>query len=734
MEDIGLYQITETYNLTLSCEELGFFPPPIERTDYWTYDNSNPNVVLFQIDDMWIDSYIYNVFPNDTFDIIDIQPTNRPGQTSDIYIKAFRDIAAGETIQASVDVYAIWHKNSSISSIGNIGDTVSGLADIYNLRLLTSQQFKEVLECAELKYILVQVILHPDLTDIEEIELNRMIELARAGKRIVIQLWFGPARQYNWSYCSYPNIAMQQEVREYLFENIDKTIDKIGHENIYGVHLLEEDSQYGVDIDQPGYWWKNKGWVYSGYEDGYPSNNSANLGKLYGGQTAWNCQVPNINQYNSFFKAETNLDMNNLASDDLSYPVLDRWMAKRLWAGAHRKFLQHIKEKYPNIKRFIWGHQSYDENCTAIDALSDIVDGVIVNPYDDTLGMHHWFSGIRELLPKSEFLVILKDSLDTELKDIRVATAYLNGASAIGFFDTLAKQETWQTSQNIWKKISELPILRATQPKVLIINNNTFSGPSTGKKMLPFFKLPTVIYTRDAAGINLSQYKIIVLHYGNSFRNDLSLLNYNMTGYGPDDNQLKNWVKSGGILVVTSPNFLEDNQFFISKEPIAWIEITDKGNDTEPGNFCCYFNIANKYNIKQCYYDMVAWQNQIVWGDGISHDNLPIGGVTEYGSGLIVILPIFHNDNVLLDKQISDEYKVQCYKDMAYYIADVIRGVAMFHDPTGLWANEIVSQSEPFGLLLDDENNDIKVKVIFDIFNQDFSCNIYKGGNLILGK
>lgn len=731
MEESGLYKIQENYTLTLSSEELGD-SFNFQQTNYWIYSNSGPNVAFFQIDDMYVDNYSWTAFPSDTFGIEDVFPhIGRPGQTGYFQIKILRDINAGEAIQLSIEGNAKWHKSSSVSSIGNIGDTLSGLVLIYNLRQLTSQQFNAILGCTELKYVLTQVILDPYLYYLDEVVLNRMSELAKAGKRLVIQLWFGSGMYYNWSYCGYPNIAMQQEVRDYLFGVIDTTIDAIGPWNIYGVHLLEEDGHFGVDIDKPGYWWYNRGWVYSGEEDGDPYNNYTNLIELYGGKSTWSSKVPNINQYNNLFKSETNLDMNKQYMDPLANKVLDRWMARRLWAGAHREFFQHIVKKYPNIKRFIWGNLAYEWNGTAIDALSDLVDGVIANPYTNTLCMHHWFSGIRKLLPKAELLALLEDSTDTSKKDIRTATAYLNGASAIGFFGTI-KNKTWETSLDIWKKISVLPVLRNTQPKILIVSYNTDSGYSTSKQMLQFFRLPTAMHTRDASDINLSQYKIIIIHNSTSFRNDLSLLYYNMTGYGPDDKELKNWVKSGGILVITSATFLKDNSFFISEENIAWTENQDISNELQPVTFCCSSDIASKYNIGICY-TLLARVRKLSWGSDIIYDELPIGGVAEYGLGRIVILPIFHNDTVLLNEQVPDEYRNQCIKNMTNYIADVVRGVAMIRDSSGLLANEIISQSEPFGLLLNNMENNIEVKTVFDILSQNFSCKIMKSGDCILG-
>lgn len=618
---------------------------------------------------------------------------------------------------------------------GNVSETkLSGLVYVNDLHLLKKEMFYRIRDCSELKYILTQVILYPGIFNQSLLERDRIVELAHAGKRVVIQIWFGPGLYYNWSYCSYPNIVMRQSVRDYLFPVIDSVITQIGPEHIYAIHLLEEDGHFGVDIDEPGDWRLNKGAVRSGKEDNNPYTNFVSLRKLYGGHSDWCYRVPNVAQYNSVFKAETGLDMDSLPNDPLAYPVLDRWMARRLWAGAHRVFLQHIKKKYPTIKCFIWAGLAYPWNGNAMDALRDIVDGYVADPYTDTLPTHHSLSGARVLLPEAESLILLYDSHNPAEKYLRAATAYVNGATAIGFFETgsraILDQELWDSSVDIWKKISVLPVVRSAKPKVLIVSGNTDNGYSTSKRMLPFFRFPAALPERDAAGVNLSDYKIIVLHNCVSFRNDLALSRYNMTGYGPDDRELKNWVASGGLLVLTSPDFSIDSQFFVAEEHIVWTSNKWTPARDQPVTFTCKPHIASKYGIKSRY-TLLAGVRQFSWGRGVSYDIFPIGGVTKYGKGRIVFLPIFHRDPVLINESTTDEYRNRWQIEMANYIADVVRGVAMVHDSSGLLAREITLPGESFGLTYEDESQ--SVKTVFDKFDQAFTSSIRLSGKLILG-
>ncbi len=520
---------------------------------------------------------------------------------------------------------------------------------------------------------------------------------------------------------------------DYVFEAIDKSIDQIGAEYIYGMHLLEEDGHFAVDIDEPGNWWQNKGEVRSGKEDGNPYTNFNNLRKLYGGNSDWCEDVPNVAQYYREFNKETGLNMHYLPDDPLAYPILDRWMARRLWAGAHWEFFKHLKGKYPTIKHFIWGNIAATWNGTDIGYLKDEIDGVITNPYVDTLAIHHSLSGLKAMLPDAEHLILLMGSSDLAMKHIRTATAYLNGASGIGFFESATgDQELWDASVKIWKSLSRLPVLKKAESKVLIVTGNTDNGSSTSKKMLPFFRTPTVLTMRDATRVDLNNYKVVVLHYCESFQNDVALSKYKMTGYGPDDQSLKAWVMAGGILVITAPKFLEDNQFFVSKDGIAWVTNRRPSSLNQPATFSCTPGIAAKYNIRS-YYTLLATTRELIWGGTTNYDQLPIGGATVYGKGRIVIIPAYHKDTILLDENTPEEYRNKYLSEMSNYIADVIRGVAIIHDPDGHLKDEITTPRELYGLSWKDDDIDISVKTVFDIPGQQFSSEIIKDGEKILG-
>ena len=115
--EAGVYQIKETYTLTIS----GGWPLDMAQnytqTDNWEYNNPAPSLALFQLHDMYIDNYSWNVVPSgDTIDIHRVMPSPcRPGATLYVDILILREIQPGERIVDSISLNSDWYKNSSLT-------------------------------------------------------------------------------------------------------------------------------------------------------------------------------------------------------------------------------------------------------------------------------------------------------------------------------------------------------------------------------------------------------------------------------------------------------------------------------------------------------------------------------------------------------------------------------------------------------------------------------------------
>ena len=118
MPETGEYAIRETYTLVFSSQGTMPFLEYFTKTDEWKYDNSTPSLMLFRIENIYVDEHSASITPSDTLDIVNITPSpGRPGDTGQIEIKILRDIQAGETIDVSITLTAKWHKISSLTPV-----------------------------------------------------------------------------------------------------------------------------------------------------------------------------------------------------------------------------------------------------------------------------------------------------------------------------------------------------------------------------------------------------------------------------------------------------------------------------------------------------------------------------------------------------------------------------------------------------------------------------------------
>ena len=116
MSETGEYVIRETYTLVFRSLQIIISEESFAGTDEWEYDNSTPSLMLFQLEDMYVDKYSASITPSDTLEIQSITPSSgRPGDMGQIVVRTLRDIQAGETIDdILITLTAKWHKVSSL--------------------------------------------------------------------------------------------------------------------------------------------------------------------------------------------------------------------------------------------------------------------------------------------------------------------------------------------------------------------------------------------------------------------------------------------------------------------------------------------------------------------------------------------------------------------------------------------------------------------------------------------
>lgn len=578
--------------------------------------------------------------------------------------------------------------------------SLEGYGCIYagDLHRMSKDALATFYDSTTLQYCLTQVNMNEE-DHTEEFEVLR--DAVRHGKRIIVQFWFGPDGKYNWSYCGYPQLAMQQESRDYLFSAIDAEIQKLGPEYIYGVHMLEEDAvALGLDISTPGDWRQNRGEIRSGSMEGstydvYPALNA----KYAEGGLLWNMREPSIAQYSAIMKKE----LKQQESESVMFMMAERWISRRLWAGAHREFLKFIQGRYPGIKRGVWGGLANSYGIANIAELSDIINFVVTDCYASIWLTQNYIRGLKILAPDAK-LFVLTDGMESGVKQSNALLMDIIGVDHGGFFENLDKPSLVE-SHNALATLSKYPPI-TNKPKILIVTGNTDNGLSTSIIMCPCYSFVDMIFYKEAYNANLSNYRIIHLHQAYTIDQSSMIRQFGIKAWGVDDAELENWVKAGGILAVTCSWMWDKSSCFIPKNRVFWHESTQVNN---------YQNTAFKTPQATSFYYNLKPEYRLTCGisetkTGMPNIPLAVGNVTAYGSGIIVNLPIFVQNN-----SSNSETKA-----IAEYIADIMREVAKSHDPALM--NCIKASDEPFALKYRQSN--FQAQIVYDIFNQNRSVDV----------
>jgi len=406
-------------------------------------------------------------------------------------------------------------------------------AGLYMYRLNVDEAaWQRVLHAPEITYICSQFACNR----ISDRERRRVREAARAGKRIVAQLWYGGWGDQTWSYYSLAHIAMDPKIRQDFFDKIlDPTIDALGAENLYAAHLLEETGgQFGVDIDEAGdpddLWdgndngsnWDQPSWLGVGGVPGY-------IGGPY---------VVNIRRYNDRFRKDTGFDMRRCAVWGAEQrAAYRRWVSVNLEAGAHVAFAKHLHTKYPRVKAFTWDSIATD-GCGAsnLEAMRDHVDGLIMDPYSDSQGIYKNVRSARLVAPHLEIIAILWGVDDKPAGEMlnRGVSATLGGADVIGFFGDKAygSDATAKARIDAFRPFTRLRQFEH-RPKVLLVTGRTqdYAGSPAMMVGLASYDITT---HNEGHLVDLAPYDLVILYY--AWHRDV-----------------ERYVKRGGQVLIISP-------------------------------------------------------------------------------------------------------------------------------------------------------------------------------------
>lgn len=392
------------------------------------------------------------------------------------------------------------------------------------------ERWQRMLKTPEVTYLCSQV----SAPDPGEKVVRRVREAAAAGKRVVLQLWWGGSGRYNWSKYSLAHIAMDPEIREQFFDEvIDPLIDRVGAENVYGAHLLEETGmQFGVDLDVPGV----PGDLTDGDDNGSNWDQPSWLG--VGGVVGYigGPYVPNILRYNEQFKRDTGFDMREAAiwRHDGGWPAYREWVSKNLEAGAMVAFADHLHAKYPTIKAFTWDSIDWGgAGANNMRAMAGKIDGIIMDPYTTAAGIYAAVRAPRLIDPKVEIIAVLWGCDDKPAGEMlnRAVASYAGGSDVVMFYGdkSYEKAGSWQARVRQFAPFTKLPPYEISPPVLLITMHYTWQNRLTG------FAWFDAISRLEAGPIDLSRYDLVVLYADGSHP------------------KLQEYVRNGGRVLAMNP-------------------------------------------------------------------------------------------------------------------------------------------------------------------------------------
>ncbi len=396
----------------------------------------------------------------------------------------------------------------------------------YSLRL-PDDQFQRLLQCKEAEYIGIQVVASPTFRD--EITRDRVAQLVGAGKRVVLQIWFGSGPPLSWERYNFPNLALSPPIREEFFARAtDRVIDFLGPKNLYAVHLMEETGmQFGWDVDMPG----RPGRDDDGWDNGSNWDNPPNwvMERCISGPN-----VLTIRRYNDLFRKETGLDMRLspiwTPSETERYK---RWVQERMEGGTHVEFARHVHAKYPGLRVYAFN------SGPALLPQSKVLDGHFTDPYVGTAGVYIALRALRTVMRPDEDLVGMAWGNREKPAPERLpqqAACYLAGCGILSTFgDKEQESDQWlSTVRDSVKPFLGRPVFRS-KPRVLVLGGGWF-GPS--------------LHTVDHWITGFAHYDVC-----EPWAEDVvPLAGYDLVlAWGTWHKGVLDWVRAGGALVAVHP-------------------------------------------------------------------------------------------------------------------------------------------------------------------------------------
>ncbi|NLO72587.1 MAG: hypothetical protein GX100_00575 [candidate division WS1 bacterium] len=465
------------------------------------------------------------------------------------------------------------------------------------------EDYQRLLNCKEAEYLGFQWFARSSY-DANDLQRQRAGELARAGRKLIIDLWFGNSPPFSWRYFNFPNIALDPKIRQEFFDRCtDPFLEHWGAENLYAVHLMEETGmQFGWERDVAGYADEE-----IGYDNGSNWDNPASF--EWGRSIAGPYNL-NIRKYNDLFRKETGLDMRLApiwSAEEKSR--FNEWVQQTMEGGAHVQFAKHVHQKYPGLKVYAFN------SGPALIPQSKVLDGHFTDPYTNTIGVYQSLRGLRSIMrPEMDLVTMMWGNKEKPIPQrlSQQAACYIGGADILSTFGDgeATSDEYLNIVRDSVRPFLGLPRF-VSRPQVLVLGGRPLFGATLQAGQ--FWITGFTHYDRQTLPGPLDQYKLI-FSWGGATRPDVA-----------------EWVRKGGILVgvYSAGDLLEKEGLIESQHKTSRLEIEYKPDDWIRQNLWLQesyqldLNPVAEYTVKD---ENVAHKDQFLY-------------VAPYGEGLVVFMP-----------------------------------------------------------------------------------------------
>ncbi|HOJ38903.1 MAG TPA: hypothetical protein PK644_00355, partial [bacterium] len=519
----------------------------------------------------------------------------------------------------------------------------------YQVNRLSQEQFERFCQ-SEARYLGLQMMVRPGVPD--QLTVKRIARAAACGKKVILQIWFGPGEPFSWERYNFPNMALDEKIAaEFFSRAIDPLLKSLGPENLHAVHLLEETGmQFGWDVDMPGRPERDD----DGYENGNAYDNPANF--LWT-RSLSGPDVLTIRRYNELFRKETGLDMRYYPVwSEQEMAVYRKWVQQRMEAGAHLSFARYIHRKYPGLRVYAFNGGQ------ALITQSQGLDGHFLDPYANTLWVYTALRDCRMVMRPEEELVAMvwgNREKPAHLRLAQMAAAYLAGADILSTFgDRELEEEKWlETVHTSVKPFLKLPRFQH-QPPFLVLHGKSF-GATLQHAYFWITGLAWFDTCPDWAEetVSLKPYQAIL-------------------SWGLWHKDLLDWVKSGGTLLLVVPaarqlstagfssvSARRERKTFLYR-PDGWM----RENLRLQENYPLDVDIFAKFQVPD------GRQDEFIY-------------LKQYGQGLIVVL------TALCHVQPPWQYE-ESWENYRKLLTDLCRGALVYHGKENVARTCLVDPSQ----------------------------------------